>query len=527
VLPSSAPLFTADDRTFLQAVVRLGHANPVSPARVEAERVALGAAFVDDGALSSSPENRARIAARLRSLLDAARPRLSAALPADSDDLALYQEACLYLLRDTHGERLQPLVDGRALPTTAATLHRALLDDHARLLAFPGSAGRLPSPEQIFASAFQLRRAYHFLSTMVGTSRPMQELRAAVWSAIFTRDLRGHLRTCDRKRSEISTLITGPSGTGKELVAGAIGRSLYRPYDVALGRFLVVPGADYCAVNPSAWSDTLFESELFGHERGAFTGALKDRKGLFETVSQGGALFLDEIGELALERQPKLLRVLQERVFHRVGDLSEHPFSARVISATHRDLSERVREGAFRLDLYQRLAALRIVTPSLRAQLDAEPGDLARLVRFFAERLADEEEASAALTGLALRHIEEHLPRYGWPGNVRELGHCVETLHHGGHFLPLELGGEKERARSSTRPASSSMVPPPSSVDPVRSLREGTLSEEEAIRRYRNIVFARTGSVSAAARRLGIHRNTLMRSLDRARVARWRARPSR
>ena len=358
---------------------------------------------------------------------------------------------------------------------------------------------------------------------MIGTSRPMQELRATVWSAIVTRDLRGHLRTCDKKRSEVSTLVTGPSGTGKELVAGAIGRSLYKRYDVALGQFVVAPGADYCAVNPSALSDTLFESELFGHERGAFTGAVKDRKGLFETVSIGGALFLDEIGELALERQPKLLRVLQERVFQRVGDLEERPFSVRVISATHRDLPERVREGAFRPDLYHRLAGLQIVTPSLRAQLDAEPGDLGRLACFFAERLADEEGAPE-LAELALRHIEEHLPRYGWPGNVRELGHCVETLHHGGHFIPLELGGGREPVRSSNRPMPSSRGPVPSSLDPARAFREGMLSEEEAIRRYRNIVFARMGSVNAAARRLGVHRNTVTRSLDHARLARWKAR---
>ena len=520
--PTSAPLFPADDRTFLQAVVRLGYANPFSPTRLEAERAALGPSFLDAGTLRAAPENRTRIAARLRPLLEATRARLTAGTAADADDLLLYQEACLSYLRDTHSEPLQLLVVGRPPAGAAAALYRPLLEDYGRFLTLPVSLKRLPTPEHVFASAFQLRRAYHFLSSLIGTSRPMQGLRAAVWSAIFTRDLRGHLRSCDRKRSEISTLVTGPSGTGKELVAGAIGRSLYRRYDAALGQFVVEPGAEYCAVNPSAWSDTLFESELFGHERGAFTGAVKDRKGLFETVSKGGALFFDEIGELALERQPKLLRVLQERVFHRVGDLEELPFSVRVITATHQDLHARVREGTFRLDLYQRLAGLRIVTPSLRSQLDAEPEDLGRLVRFFAERLADE-EAVPELAELSLRHIEEHLPRYAWPGNVRELGHCVETLHYGGHFLPLELGSGKEPVRSSTRPAPSSTGPLPNSVDPARSLREGTLTEAEATVRYRNIVAARLGSVSAAARRLDIHRNTVRKSIDPALVARWRA----
>ena len=186
--------------------------------------------------------------------------------------------------------------------------------------------------------------------------------------------------------------------------------------------------------------------------------------------------------------------------------------------------------GKFRLDLYERLAGLCIVTPSLRAQLDAAPADLGHLVRFFAERLADE-EAAPSLAELALHHIEAHLPRYAWPGNVRELGHCVETLHHGGHFMPLDLGSARKPVPSSNRPAPnsvgpvpSSLGPVPSSLDPVRAFRDASLSEEEAIRRYRNFVFARRVRVDAAARRLGVHRNTVTRSLDHARLARWKAR---
>jgi DNA-binding NtrC family response regulator len=538
--PASTPLFTADDRVFLQAVVRLAYANPFSPARSEAERAALGALFIDSGALPADPENRRRIAARLCPLLAAAHARLTAGAasscstsPFAVDDLVLYQEACLYQLREGYAESLQPLVVGQVPPTAARDLYRPLVDDHGRLFTFPGSSlspARVPSPEHLFEHAFQIRRAYHSFSTMIGTSRLMEELRAAGWDAIFTRDLRGHLRSCHTKRSEVSTLITGPSGTGKELVAGAIGRSLHKRYDVGLGQFVVAPGADYCAVNPAALSDSLFESELFGHERGAFTGALKDRKGIFETVSVGGALFLDEIGELALDRQPKLLRVLQERVFQRVGSLEEHPFSARVISATHQDLLELVAQGKFRLDLYQRLAGLRIVTPSLRAQLDVAPWDLGHLVRFCAERLADE-EAAPALAAYALRYIEAHLPRYAWPGNVRELVHCVETLHHGGRFIPMKLEARREPARSSNRPAPltvgpapSTVAPVPSSLDMTRALREATLTEPEAGRRYRTMVVAKLGSIGAAARHLGLHRNTIARTIDHDLLARWKAR---
>jgi Sigma-54 interaction domain/Bacterial regulatory protein, Fis family len=506
---SSARLFTADDRAFLHAVVGAGHANPFAPARVEAERAALGPLFVEPGE-STSPRgdppaphpNLQRIAARLGPILAGARARLTAGAAADRDDRVLYQEACLYLLHDAHDDRLQPLVEHPA-SGAAAGLYRAFLEDHGRLLAFPRSPLRPPRPEHVFACAFQLRRAFHHLScTLIGTSRPAADLRAALWNAIFTRDLGGYLRSCETRQSDVSTLVTGPSGTGKELVAQAIGRSRYVDFDREQGKFVADPSADFRAIDLSALPDTLFESALFGHERGAFTGAMKEKKGLFEAVRAGGAVFLDEIGELGLDRQVKLLRVLEARAFHRVGDTEEHQFSARVVSATHRDMSERVRTGAFRLDLYQRLAGLRIVTPSLREQLDAAPEDLTLLVRVFARRVVGE-EGEEALAVDALRYIEEHLPDYAWPGNARELGHCVESIHHAGEFTPLDLGDAADG-------------------DPARSLREGTLSEVEAIRRYRNIVFARTGSVTKAARRLGIHRNTVTKALDRARIARWR-----
>ena len=513
--PAANRLFTTDDRVFLQAVLRAGYANPFTPARVEAEREALDASFVDGGP-AAALTNRRRIASRLRPILDAARARLAAGVFVEGADVVFYEEACLSFLRNVHGEGLQPIIDGREPPGAEARVYRALCEDHGRFLCIPGFGLEAPRAPHVFACAFHLRRAHHYLSTLIGTSRPMQTLRAQVWGAIFTRDLRGYLRSCDRKRSDVSTLVTGPSGTGKELVAGTLGRSLYKAYDAERGRFVVAEGADYRGVNLSALSDSLFESELFGHKQGAFTGALKDRKGILELVGMGGALFLDEIGDLALDRQLKLLRVLEERVFQRVGDTVELPFSARVISATHQDLDARVRTGELRLDLYQRLAGLRIVTPSLREQLDAAPEDLTHLVRFFAERIADE-DAAPGLVELAVRHIEERLPRYEWPGNVRELRDCVGTLHHGGEFMPLDLGGGTEAGQLRKTAARSS-------EDPLRSLRLGTLSDDEAAIRYRTHVVALAGNVTDAARRLRLHRNTVTRSLDLSRLNRWRAR---
>ncbi len=462
---------------------------------MEAEREALGAFFVDGGPAAAFT-NRQRIASRLRPILDAARARLASGVFVEWADIDLYQEACLCFLRNVHGESLQPLLVGREPAGAEDRVYRALLEDHGRLLCIPGLRLDAPCPEHVLACAFHLRRAHHYLSTLIGTSRPMQTLRAQVWGGIFTRDLRTYLRSCDRKRADASTLVTGPSGTGKELVAGTLGRSLYRAYDAGRGRFVVAEGAEYRGVNLSALSDSLFESELFGHKQGAFTGAVKDRKGILELVGMGGALFVDEIGDLALDRQVKLLRVLEERVFHRVGDTVELPFSARVISATHQDLGARIRRGEFRLDLYQRLAALRIVTPSLREQLDAAPEDLTHLVRFFAERLADE-DAAPELVGL-IRCVTSRSACHAteWPGQrpgaeglrrhppPRGRVHAPRSRRLRGGGAAKQDAGAEQRG------------------DPLRSLRLGALSDGAAARRYRSHVVALTGNVNEAARRL-------------------------
>jgi DNA-binding NtrC family response regulator len=496
-MPTLAPhLFTAVDRIFLQAVERVGYANPFASERREAERAALGVLFVDLGEAASprggppSPDPNLRcIASRLVPILDAAHARLVAGAVPSDEDRHLYQEGCLHHLRTEHGGRLPPSVAG-----AVAGVYRPFLDDYHRRLRVPGMALDLPRPEDVFAGAFQIRRAYHqIFTTLIGTSRAMAALRAKLWGIIFSRTLRGYLQARDRKQPGACTLVTGPTGTGKELVARAIGGSSYEPFDGEQMRFVAGEGDDFCAVNLSALSSALFESELFGHERGAFTGAIKDRRGVFETVRPGGVVLLDEIGELGLGEQVKLLRVLQERAFRRVGDNKELPLEARIVSATHRDLRESIRRGLFRADFYHRIAGACIVTPSLREQLEDAPGDLAYLVRVLAPQIAPG-DTDPTLADDALRYIEEHLPAYTWPGNVRELGDCIASVHHDSDFLPGGVAAAQA---------------------PTDSLEAGAMSERSAVRRYRNIVAEQTGNVSEAARKLGIHRSTLRRSLDR------------
>jgi len=221
-------------------------------------------------------------------------------------------------------------------------------------------------------------------------------------------------------------LIQGESGSGKEVVAKAIHNASARK------------DSPFVPVNCGAIPADLLESELFGHEKGAFTGAITARKGRFE-MAEGGTLLLDEIGDMSFNMQVKLLRVLQERCFERVGSNQTIQCNVRILAATHRDLGAMIEEGTFRHDLYYRLNVFPIAVPPLREHLD----DLPELVAHFLERFKNKGMTIPRFTKTAL----EALQGYSWPGNVRELENILERLAitHGGRLvsardLPCPIG---------------------------------------------------------------------------------------
>jgi sigma-54 specific flagellar transcriptional regulator A len=292
----------------------------------------------------------------------------------------LYRQAPLVLVMDKASTRSLPIgLENRAAavlawPTNYATLNASL-----------EKIGR-GAPEAVHVRPSELFRS------LTGASAAVQRTRKLIQQVA---------------PSDATVLILGESGTGKEVIA----RNLH--YYSARRSKPFVP------VNCGAIPGELLESELFGHEKGAFTGALTSRQGRFE-MAEGGTLFLDEIGDMPLSMQVKLLRVLQERCFERVGSNKTIQCDVRIVAATHRNLEEEIGRNRFREDLYYRLNVFPIEVPSLRERLE----DVPALIEDLTARLKAEKRGDMRLTPAALRVLQ----RYHWPGNVRELANLIERL---------------------------------------------------------------------------------------------------
>jgi len=283
-----------------------------------------------------------------------------------------------------------------ALCLTAAAPGTPFSEDDLQVLAAIGTIGglaleRVRHLEWLAGENQRLREDAAIEHSLVGESAPMQAVFRFIARVAAT---------------DATVLLTGESGTGKELVASAIHRNSPR----ASGPFV--------AINCAALPEALLESELFGHERGAFTGAIAQQRGRLEMANRG-TLFLDEIGELAPSLQAKLLRVLQDQIVERVGARRGIPIDVRIIAATNRDLAEAIRESTFREDLYYRLNVVSLTVPPLRERRDDLPLLSAYFVRQHAAR------CKRVVKGISLE-ARALLKAYDWPGNVRELSNAIE-----------------------------------------------------------------------------------------------------
>jgi two-component system NtrC family response regulator len=346
-----------------------------------------------------------------------------------------------------------------------------------------GAYDFIEKPVQIDMLKVVLQRAF-YLANVEEENRRLQDARAKdqfeglIGQSPFMREL---IQTIKRiGPSEVPVLITGESGTGKELVARAIHRQSKRT------------SGPFVAINCGAIPETLLESELFGHEKGAFTGATQQRKGRVE-YAQGGTLFLDEIGDIPLPLQVKLLRFLQERQIQRLGGKEPITVDVRIIAATHVDLEQAIQEGRFREDLYYRLCVVKIgMLP-----LSARPTDIPLLANTFLRRLAAEYQKP--LVGFTTEAMTL-LTSYPWPGNVRELENRIKravVMAEGRYVTPahLELEGVSK------------------TKDGPLTLRGLRASQERDL--VRLAMEKANGNVSRAAAELGISRPTLYQLLER------------
>jgi two-component system NtrC family response regulator len=379
---------------------------------------------------------------------------------------------------DDPSEGFALLQDIHALAPNTKVIVLTGQNDHANALRAVGLGAHdfCTKPFEPELLTWTIDRAFRVHELQEENQRLLAARGSPAASGIITRDP-AMLRVCRTIEkvapSSATVLILGESGTGKELLARAL-------HDLSPRR-----GERFVAINCAAIPETLLESELFGYEKGAFTGAVKQTLGKIE-LGEGGTLFLDEIGDLPMSLQAKLLRFLQERVIERVGGRQEIPVDVRIVCATHQSLKARIGEGRFREDLYYRLAEIVVEIPPLRDR----PGDATLLAHGFARRFADEQRRGVMmLQPDAIEAIEGH----AWPGNVRELENVIKRaviMADGAEIKASDIG--------------LSEAEPDLAALNLRQVREQ--AERQAVLRVLGRV---NGNLSRAAELLGVSRPTL------------------
>lgn len=486
-------LLSSQERRFLEAAARVTYSNPFSPELLDAEKAALGRDFKAEAPVWSLDiqeplrprANSWLLAERLEALTADLRRRMHEGKHANESELRLYEDACLLTL---YYRFYHPMSEAAFAPASRQrwAFYRDFLAAWQVCFAIEQ---KLPSGHRAahtFALFVQIVRAFRTLfENILGSSQPAGRLREAVWRSIFTHDLRRYGAALYNRMGEFATLITGPSGTGKEVVARTIATARYQPFDEHRLAFPVEAESLFWPINIAALSPTLVESELFGHRRGAFTGAMGDRKGYLESCPELGGVFLDELGEMSLEVQVKLLRVIESRQFTPVGDTQPKRFQGKLLAATNRDLAGAIQEGKFREDLYYRLCSDLIQTPSLAQQIRENPGVLRDLVAFMARKNGGDEK----FTDLALTYVEKALKHHTWPGNYRELEQCVRNLLIRGEYTPA--------------------APIGAGPDWVSRLTNADLSADELLNHYCRLAYEKLGTYEGAAERIGLDRRTV------------------
>ncbi len=348
-----------------------------------------------------------------------------------------------------------------------------------------------------FELFFQMRRAYYFIQeSLVGHCPCMVRLRESLWNTIFTHSIHLYDEHLWNRMEDFSTMILGPTGAGKGTAAAAIGRSGYIPFDTKKNAFVENFTTAFISINLSQFSETLIESELFGHKKGAFTGAIENYQGVFDRCSPFGSILLDEIGEVSQPIQIKLLQVLQERFFVPVGDHEGRRFSGRVIAATNRPLSQIRERRIWREDFFYRLCSDIIMMPSLAQRISEDKNELEVLLKHTIHRILG--RPSPELVQQLRHQIFEQLGKdYPWPGNVRELEQCVRRMLVSRRYSPFKEVEKHDLERQLKQ-----------------GITKGELDAQTLIAGYCHLLYKRHGTYEAVAQRTQLDRRTAKKYIN-------------
>lgn len=413
----------------------------------------------------------------------------------DGRDRALVEEAFGYHVYNQFFLRFDPLIE-KQLAVGEAPCAIPFANEALSMIVRFGF-----TPEDalhFFAISFQIRRAYYFiLNGIIGRSSCMRSLRESLWNNVATQDVVLYTTKLWNRMEDYSTLLFGETGSGKGISARAIGQSGYIPFDKKKGCFVESFSRAFTSLNLSQFPEQLIESELFGHKKGSFTGAVSDHEGTLSRCSRYGAIFLDEIGEVSVPVQIKLLHVLEDRVYSPVGSHEQKRFRGRIIAATNQPLEKLRRGKIFRDDFYYRLCSDVILVPPLRQRIKEDPLELDDLVKHTVKRIVGDD--SDDLADQVVDEIRMQTPDdYAWPGNVRELEQCIRR------FL-LKRNYQIDRVAATSGDVEDSLV---------TGIKEGSLNAQELLSHYCAILYDRHGSYEEVARKTALDRRTVKKYID-------------
>ena len=471
------------EREFLQKVAELMFSNPFDHEVTEIETLT-GLSLEE----KSTDHFYVLLKPRLQAIMATlAKKGINALGDVHTDDKHMFTAAGLFLIYDRYIEDIDQLIaDQLAKPDRILTVNFYKKTMADLIIMGFSEAQSL----KYFSLFYQLPRAYLFiLQQLTGEAECIKQLRRDLWNNVFTSDALLYVDNLWNRMEDFSTLLLGETGTGKGAAAKAIGCSGLIPFDANTGVFTAKFTDAFVSINLLEFPETLIESELFGHTKGAFTGATGHYDGLFKRCNAHGALFLDEIGDVNISIQIKLLKVLQERRFSPVGAHEQHRFAGRVIAATNRNLTQLRATGEFRDDFYYRLSSDVIYLPSLQERLQQDPNELALLVSSLIARLTGtkaEAMAEQVVSALSLS-VPAHYP---WPGNVRELEQAVRRTILGRPYI-----GEPHSSQTSPQW--------------LKQAAAGSLTANEVLTEYCKMLYLREGSYERVAALTQLDRRTV------------------